>query len=96
MHSLIAVQTKWCSYMGRKLPPKLSDEDKKYIRDLLDIEQGPYMPIEDSLRYLYMRYLWQDQIPEYSYPDLGIPFAFAQRITGGMYTVSSSRTNRLV
>ena len=31
------------------------------------------MPIEDSLRYLYMRYVWQDQIPEYSYPDLGIP-----------------------
>ena len=59
--------------MGRKLPPTISPEDEKYTRDMLDLERGPYMQIEDSLRYLYMRYVYQDQIPEYSYPDLGKP-----------------------
>lgn len=59
--------------MGRKLPPELSPEEDEYISKVLDFKQGFCIPIEDSLRYIFMHYVWKDQIPEDSRPDSGIP-----------------------
>ena len=52
---------------------KISSEDTEYIRNLMDLEHGPFMKVEDSLRYLFIRYVWQDQIPEDVLSDLGEP-----------------------
>ena len=52
---------------------RLLPEEDKHLRDILDKECGICIPIEDSLRYVFMHYPWKDQIPEDARPDSGIP-----------------------
>ena len=52
---------------------KFTPEDKKQIRDFLDDKHGPYMRIEDILHYLFIRYVWKDQVSEYSLLGFGKP-----------------------
>ena len=63
--------------MNKKLSPK----DKRYFLDLLDLKKGHFMPIEDTLRYLYIRYVWKDQTSDYSLLDIGKPLPLPHNVS---------------
>ena len=54
---------------------ELASDENNFLKDLLDIKQDLFMKWEDVLCYL-----WSDQIPNVSRPDLGIPLPLAERL----------------
>ena len=68
---------------------ELSPQEIRVLRNLLDIKQGGYMVRED-----FLCYLWLDQIPKDSRPNLGIPLPLDEELLKEMNrSTSEERAN---